>query len=118
MHRAMPREAQVYGDTDSRKAPTLKDSPLPVKSIYAPTTVTKDPMPPAPYLRLIAAVVCVSVQRGGGKGAGVDEEEGLRRRSSFFESPKLPATGARVATRTSAPPEELQRIVSAAGDVT
>ena len=33
IHSAMPRDAHVYGDTDSRNAPTSKASPLPVKSI-------------------------------------------------------------------------------------
>lgn len=33
MHREMPKLAHAYGDIDSRKAPTLKDSPLPVKSM-------------------------------------------------------------------------------------
>lgn len=35
MHNAIPRLAQAEGVTDSKKAPTLKDSPLPVKSISA-----------------------------------------------------------------------------------
>lgn len=33
MHSAIPKFAQAEGVTDSKKAPTLKDSPLPVKSI-------------------------------------------------------------------------------------
>jgi hypothetical protein len=33
MQRAMPVLAQAYGEIDSRAAPTLKDSPLPVKSM-------------------------------------------------------------------------------------
>jgi hypothetical protein len=89
MQRAMPMDAHAYGDTDSRKAPTLKASPLPVKSmsvasqfmsvftsfrhsitsspsimdlenIQAPTISSADPVPPSPYVRLIvAAAVCV-----------------------------------------------------------
>lgn len=35
MQRAMPRSAHAYGETDSRKAPTLKASPSPVKSMSA-----------------------------------------------------------------------------------
>lgn len=33
MHSEMPKLAHAYGDIDSRKAPTLKDSPLPVNSM-------------------------------------------------------------------------------------
>jgi hypothetical protein len=35
MHRAIPRLAQVYGDMDSRKRPTLNASPSPLNSMSA-----------------------------------------------------------------------------------
>ena len=35
MHRPMPKLAQVYGDTDSRKRPTLNASPSPLNSMSA-----------------------------------------------------------------------------------
>lgn len=33
IHNATPISAHAYGETDSRKAPTSNDSPLPVKSM-------------------------------------------------------------------------------------
>lgn len=77
MHSAMPRFAQAAGEIDSRKAPTLKDSPLPVKSmstgglagagdalcvqlfhIHAPTTNSSDNM-------LYVAYIVVDVSAAG-----------------------------------------------------
>ena len=52
---AIPSEAHPYGDIDSRAAPTLKSSPLPVKSISAASQLYLELSYCSPWFRIEAS---------------------------------------------------------------